>query len=285
MAMRTTTTPLARFGCLGVLLLAIVGCTAPRVGNVNDQTPAAASPNASPSPEAFLLYVQPDFTPTLAPLDPVTLEDAQDRAPFTLAGVDQMQQTRFFVSPDGATVVALVDGTVRVINAYSGEMRAQFPRPEDAMIDAVSPDGTRLVGRRMAAPGKQAWVVVSAKDGETLVNGEGDHAVFDWEGERVYSLETPGSGARMQEVAPQPVVLLVSDLETGREVDRLTLDGVLTGSVEIENRSEQFPAHSSFAPSMTLTPDHRRLVLLHGDADKITLVDVEPFKVLSTREL
>jgi hypothetical protein len=270
---------------LGTLLLVVAGCAASNVPDTaRNQTPTvpAIAPDQQ-APNQFLLYLQHYFAPELVPIDLTTLADRSDRSSFKLSGVNPMQQTQFIVSPDGSTVVALIDDGVRVLDGYSGEVRAQFRRPDD-QITGVSPDGTRLTARRLAE-GKDDWALLSAANGELLVSGHGERAIYDWNGGRIYSLEMPGSGDPAAAAEPQPVVLVVSNLETGREVDRLTLDGVLAGSVTIDDRRYGQSMQSSFGPSMALTPDRRQLALLHGDADKLTLVDVQPLRIVSTREL
>jgi DNA-binding beta-propeller fold protein YncE len=264
--MRASTTWLSLFA----VLFALVGCIAPPAGDNADQATPAAPPDAAEASDSFILYVQPNFAPWLTPLDPVTLQDAHDHAQFRLDGVGEMEQAEFIVSPDGATVVALIGDQVRVLDGYSGEVRAQFPRPENEMIDEVSPDGTRLAGRWVVEAGKQAWTVLSAENGEPLVRGEGDYAIFDWENDRVYSLERPNTLTSPEPVEPQPVVLLVSDLATGGVLDRLTLDDVLAGL---------------YVPSMALTPDGRQLLLLHTDSATITLVDLDQLQVVATHAI
>lgn len=177
-----------------------------------------------------------------------------------------------FITPDGGTIVALVDEQVPVLDGRSGALRAEWPRPQ-GIIRGIWPDGTRLTGFGLTED-IHAWAVLSATDGSVLTSAQSQYPVFDWQGKRVYSFA--GSGDPLEQIEPQPVVVLVHDLASGNEIGRLTLDGVLSGNSTTTG---------SFGPSMALSPDGKQLVLMHGDADKLTVVDAQQMQVVSTRDL
>jgi hypothetical protein len=187
-----------------------------------------------------------------------------------LDGAFSYTQPQFFMPRDGGTVVALDGDRVRVLDGASGTQRTEWPRPQNEYVRGISPDGTRLVASQVHERERgQGWAVLSSDDGQVLVSGRSQYPIFDWQNNRVYGFG--GSGDPLEQIEPQPAVLLVHDLQSSDEIGRLTLDGVLHGS--------------EFGPSMALHPNEQQLVLLHGDADKLTIVDTQQMQIVSTRDL
>jgi hypothetical protein len=270
--------------------LLLAACSAPE--------PAATSASARPArPVAGKqLYLGTSNGAALVPIDPLTLADLSGPP---LLAVPDSSSSAFVVSADGATGAWMAYGyygdppspsdlRVRVFDLRTGAERASFSPPRAALVDALSPDGTKLFARYWPpgplTAGRVIFDSATGRELETLpafsVNGlttaRIDHATL-----RLYGLAVPdGSG---KATGPQVATFVAVDLRTGHELRRLPLDGLVAGLWETEVGGTR--RQSQLDPGFALSPDGTRLAILRADGDWLTLIDTASLGVLWTKRL
>ena len=268
--------PSSRIAARAVLLmaLALAGCSSAR--------PPQALSSPTGAPRGFALFLQHHFESKLSEIDPVTSADIPGRQGIGLPGGVPREDVSIVASDTSPVLAVTGHETTHVLKLDTGATVGSFARPDLLQIRGVSPDGTRLIGFT-SVEGREQWRLLDAASGEVRMSGAGCCAVFDWSGRRVYSLLVPGLAGAF--VEPGPAVLLVTDLLSGGEIGRLTLEGVQAGSARIEDRRNGQTMQTSFGPGMALSADGRTLALLHADADRLTLVDAVRLVVTATRDI
>jgi hypothetical protein len=233
----------------------------------------------------------------LLPLDPETLGDPG-------GGVRvELGNAIWTVSGDGMTLVQIEyarhtggrlppeEVTIVVRDGLTGGERARFHPPEQVAFPHLSEDGARLVvqtGQDMGDPRPTTWYVLDTTDGRPLAtarSGEvGWHQVWlDPGARRLYQLVTanPAAGG-IANTRPLPIRIVAHDLTTGEEAGRLDLPEVLGGIWQTERSAQGFPVMAELRPGIALSPDGRRLAIVHADAELLTLVDAERLAIERT---
>lgn len=286
-----------------VLVLLVVGGGAlalvlPRVlrgGAVPPGTLVAAPP--------FGLYVTDAYDGSgLLPLDPRTLADRSER-PLLGPDVTRSRSSSMVISPDRGTIAVIAYTSpgdpsgagiaIRVFDARTGTERARFQPALPVIIDALSADGGQLIGRDW--PPKDLNVprrVLDATDGRLLATFPAPapaatccltRLLGDPAGRRTYGLLVPGSDGPAS--GPRVPTLVAWEPRSGRELGRLTLDGILAGFWQTDRVIDGRPVNASLDPGLALSPDGRRIAVLSAQENLLTLIDAEAMRVLWTRPL
>lgn len=245
----------------------------------------------------------------LVPLDPRTLADGSPGDSVALDGPGWSS----IISADGSTLVTVqvelsaadphpseITLVVRDLVAGSDPVTFDLPIAAIGPWARLSRDGSRLVVE--ARPGFEAgsttpadppeWHVVATKTGEALAvvpsDPDGRYPTETWidpEATRLYRLLLP---TLLDSTGPEPAVVVAHDLVTGGEIGRLVIPDVLGGTwdtgrtvpVPYENvYPNTYPVFATLSPGGALSPDGRRLALVHADGDAVTLIDTERFAV------
>lgn len=262
--------------------------------------PETAATSASSRPARPIagkqLYLGTSNGAALVPIDPLTLADLS--GPPLLAVADSSSSS-FAVSADGATGAAMAYGyrgnspspsdlRVRVFDLRTGAERASFSPPRAVIVDALSPDGTKLFARDWPPAQETAGRVIfdsaTGRELETLpafsVSGLTTWRI-DYSTLRLYGLTVADASGKAS--APQPATFAAVDLRTGRELRRLPLDGLVAGTWVIEVGGTR--RQSELQPGFALSPDGTRLAILRADGDWLTLIDTASLGVLWTKRL
>ncbi len=284
-----------------VLVLLLVGGGAlalvlPRVlrgGAMPQGTLVAAQP--------FTIYTSADYDGSrLVPIDPRTLADRSERP---LLGPDATRSgpSAMVISPDRGTIAVVAYSspfdpsgagiTIRVFNARTGTERARFHPALPVIIDALSADGSQLVGRDW--PPKDRNVprrVLDATDGRLLATFPAPapaatccltRLLEDPAGLRTYGLLEPGADGPAS--GPRVPTLVAWEPRSGRELGRLPLDGILAGFWQTDRVVDGRRVNASLDPGLALSPDGHRIAVLSAQEDLLTLIDAEALRVLWTR--
>lgn len=180
------------------------------------------------------------------------------------------------------------DLRVRVFDLRTGAERASFSPPRAVLVDALSPDGSKLFARYWpAGPITAARVILDSATGrelETLpafsVTGLTTWRI-DYTTLRLYGLAVADVSGKAS--GPQAATFVAVDLRTGRELRRLPLDGLVAGLWETEVGGTR--RQSELQPGFALSPDGTRLAILRADGDWLTLIDTASLDVLWTKRL
>lgn len=249
----------------------------------------------------FGLYVTDAYDGSgLLPIDPRTLADRSDR-PLLAPDVTRSGPAAMVVSPDRGTIAVVAymspgdpSGagiTIRVFDARTGDKRAEFHPALPVIIDALTADGSQLVGRDW--PPKDLNVprrVLDATDGRLLATFPPPapaatccltRLVGDLAGRRTYGLLVPGSDGPAS--GPRVPTLIAWEPRSGRELGRLPLDGMLAGFWQTDRVVDGHPVNASLDPGIALSPDGRRIAVLSAQENLLTLIDAEAMRVLWTR--
>ncbi|HVR88469.1 MAG TPA: hypothetical protein VHG53_02860 [Candidatus Limnocylindria bacterium] len=243
------------------------------------------------------LYLGTSSGAGLRAIDPRTLEDLP--GPPLLAVADS-RSSSFVVSADGATG-AVMDYSyergygpspsgvlVRVFDLRTGAQKAQFNPPRAVIVDALSPDGTKLFARD--------WPPAQLTAGRAILDSAMGHELetlpalavgglttlrIDYSTLRAYGLAVADASGKA--TGPQSAAFVALDLRTGRELRRLPLDGLVAGVWETEIGGER--RQSELGPGLALSPDGTRVAILHADGDWLTLIDTASLAALWTKRL
>lgn len=244
------------------------------------------------------LYVSDGSNATaLLPLDPETLGDmggggkVELGLPYwtlsadgsTLAAIEYARNSGGNLPPDQVTIV--------VRDGLTGGERARFHPPEHVVFPRLSADGARLLvesRQDMGGPRPTTWYVLDTTDGRVLAAVEtaelGGHQVWlDAGARRLYQLVIANAaGGGINNTGPRPARIVAYDLTTGAEIGRRELPEVLAGSWQTDRKVQGYPVTAQLHPGIALSPDGRRLAIVHADADALTLVDTERLAVERT---
>ena len=267
---------------VGALTLVTIGCTAARSG---EAAPRQMGPYLSDGAHSEQLI----------PLDPATLADRTDRA-----GV-HLDSPAWAVSSDGSTLVSLAyardpgrgglspdEVTVVVRDTRTGNERSRFHPPADVVGPELNRDGTRLLAQARVDTWSQSveWWVLNTSGGEVLgrveLNGPGWHTqIFDADARRMYVLQARASSRALSD-RPSPAFLSVRDVWTGAELAQVDLPNVLAGPWQSARNVGGTKTPALLAPTLALIPDGSRLAVVHAEADAITMVETDGFRVERT---
>ena len=277
----------------GALVLAfallISACSAP------ETPPTSASSRPARPIAGKQLYLGTSSGAALVPIHPLTLADLS--GPPLLAVADSSSSS-FVVSADGATGAAMAylyrdppspsDLRVLVFDLRTGAERASPSPPRAVIVDALSPDGTKLFARDWpSAQISAARLVLDSATGRVLetlpafsLNGLTTWRI-DYATLRLYGLTVADDSGKAS--APQPATFVAVDLRTGRELRRLPLEGLVAGLWESEAGGTH--RQSELYPGFALSPDGTRLAILRADGDWLTLIYTGSLGVIWTKRL
>ncbi len=242
------------------------------------------------------LYLGTSSGAALVPIDPLTLADLSGPP---LLAVSDSSSSSFVVSADGATAAAMAYGyqekqpspsdlRVRVFDLRTGAERASFSPSRAVIVDALSPDGTKLFARDWPPAQLTASRVIfdstTGRELETLPALSVDGLTFsriDYATLRLYGLAVADASGKAG--APQAASFVAVDLRTGRELRRLPLDDLVAGPWQTEVGGTL--TRSELVPGFALSPDGTRLAILRADGDWLTLIDTASLGVLWTKRL
>jgi hypothetical protein len=243
------------------------------------------------------LYLGTSNGAALVPIDPLTLAELSGQP---LLAVPDSSSSSFVVSADGAigawmaygyygTPPSPSDLRVRVFDLRTGDERTSFSPPRAVIVDALSPDGTKLFARYWPpGPITAARVILDAATGreiETLpalsVSGLTTTWRIDYSTLRLYGLIVADASGKAS--GPQAATFVAVDLRTGRELRRHALDGLVAGLWETEVGGTR--RQSELQPGFALSADGARLAILRADGDWLSLIDTASLEVLWTKRL
>ena len=257
--------------------------------------PTAASSRPARPVAGKQLYLGISNGAAMLAIDPRTLEDLPGPP---LLSVADSSHSSFVVSADGATG-AVMDYSyqrvtspsgllVSVFDLRTGSEKAHFNPPRAVIVDALSPDGTKLIARdwppAQFTAGRVTLDSATGRELETLpavAVGGVTTLRIDYATLRAYGLAVADASGKA--TGPQPAAFVALDLRTGRELRRLPLDGLVAGVWETEIAGERH--QSELGPGLALSPDGTRVAILRADGEWLTLIDTASLAVLSTRRL
>jgi hypothetical protein len=267
--------------------------------------PVAAE--AQPSPSAYALYASVDAEHAYQRLDPATLEPMAGES---IAFESEYQSA--VVSADGSTSVmidsskqATLDGWIVVYDGMLQRERLAIDVDEEVWDPRLSADGSRVTLRTQIMCGPYGcdpltWYTYDTDSGELISITSVDltdyvgGAMVSSDADRLYigyyqrppapsdpaTRKPPGS----RETGPWPLRIAAFDLDTGEEIGRMTVPGVMAGSWQIEP-SDQTDAGEYITPAIALSPDGAAIAVVDAGMTTLTLIDAGSLSVTATRDI
>ncbi len=249
-------------------------------------SPSASVPSARPfqPPSGWGLFVS-DRLPFEGPWQLIRLNagDLKDAQPAS-------QGHRYAIaSADGSTLVDIdyrggQSGFVHIIDARTGVERVAF-QPPFAAAPTLTRDGSRLLVTNTNA---HSWQVFDTSNGRLTGKLERDWEGpfgfwLDLAGRFMYRVQVPGSGPTAE--GPLTPVLVKYDLQAGREVGHLELDGVKAGTWRSKHIVTFVRVPTSLVPGVALSPDGSQLSVLYDDGRKLMTIDAATLQIVSSRHI
>lgn len=209
------------------------------------------------------------------PIDPATGED--------LAGFDAIDVSGFaggLLSPDGMMLAA---GPYVIDLAGWSTQELGAPAGNDT-VDVWLPDGQTIVALR--ANGSRTDVTLIPADGSkrqvlrTLNFTVGGGLVLAPDGTRLF---VPGFETSDGYVTDKPGFIVAIDIATGAELGRVMVDGLLAGQLLEEDQGAGF--YGLYAPAIAISPDGRRVYVVHAESPTITVIDTSRLEVVGEKSL
>lgn len=279
-------------GISGLSLLLLLGFA----GWVTACRAAVAGAPADPArPYTFYLgdWSRWEAEERLVPLEPETLAELPEGKPVRQAILSADGSTGVEIAyPEGRANRDPEDIWIIIYDIESGAERNRFHPPAPGIVVDLSPDGGQLLFQPEPAPTAPyppvaAWYLLDTNNGEQLAHIQDadnacfrQRAYFDPAAQRIYCVVDP---ALTEAEGMEPVQLVAYDVESGDIIAETVLPKVLIG--DLQNESDGQPVRAFLEPAVALSPDGRQMVIVHADAEMITLLDAQSLTVASTISL
>ena len=284
---------------IGLLLLA--ACAGPAVEQAEAPT---ATPTAPPPAGPAVVAPDEDTTGKLSarPLDPQTLDDLPGRD-----AVDFGHHYTDALSPDGQTMALIAwpagshsqDGALRLVELSAWRV-IETGVSIDGYVSSLhfSRDGRALYWTRAdlrdtahAVPRDYRlfrYDVAGAEDAEAVTVAALPPSFTPWAmrmlpaGERlvIYGIPTYANN-----LAQGPPRVLLVNLVTGETAADVALEGVTAGQFQAEVETEEENPYRLVRPALAWDMAGRLLYVVHGDENKVTVVDLADGVVLRQAEV
>ncbi|HEV8639075.1 MAG TPA: hypothetical protein VG370_33125 [Chloroflexota bacterium] len=209
-------------------------------------------------------------------IDPDTLGDLPDEPdleipPWSTASADSSTLLTAAWASHSTDVV--------VRELRSGAELARHRLPGDLSPPTLSRDGSRVFAAEREPGGATRLRLFDALSGQPLAalrtgSGQGfwDSYWLSPDGARVTVYRQPDAAD-----GPRTPSVAVYDLVAGAEVGRVAAEGVLAGEWLTRRTVDGEPAllRAHWLPGVALSPDGRRLVIVHADRDYLTAIDTQ----------
>lgn len=295
--------PVRRLFCLA--LCAPVAAVAVWTGaSVQGGAPAAAKEQTGS------MYRMSNAWDRLLPMNPRTLADLRSVPLLRLTAKKQASPPQLVWRSDGQAAAVLFytgdgsrpqDLTIRILDLRTGGQSGKafhLPVRAPVWIEGISTDGSMLYALRSdrsyvspTMPPTQllqrtVYYVLSARTGRVLHTAHIVHSccgseIFDAAHQRLYTLVTWYYADRKSPA--QAPSLMVTDLQSGKQLARIPLPGLHAGSSKTGRVIQGEPLVKAWSPAMALSADGAHLALVDPSSDKLTLVDTNRMQV--TRSL
>jgi WD40 repeat protein len=267
--------------------LAILGCLVALALSYRDAGVAHDDANAS---DVVLLRFQSPSSDGIVQLDPETLAD-ESTAPET--GLDPaIDPWTVIFSRDGQMLVGMAIGQEIIVQeGLGGPIVFRIPTEGAIWPLGLSADGSRLVVTVNLAGGSRKWKTFDTSTGAKTAEfapkfGEvmfANQQVIDPVAWKLYRLYQDGIELIDQYNSTGAANLIVTDLSTGDEVDRLRLPDVLIGSrLADATTSLDNPVFHDTLPGIAISPDGSEIAVVSATDESIVLVDTKTMTIKQT---
>jgi hypothetical protein len=260
----------------------------------------ACGPTAAGAPltqtQAYIFYrFNPLEENKLVPLDPETLADHPAGQPLEPGRFSAGGSTRIDVEvPPGYFTLwpgpNLDDVWIVIRDLQTGIEQSRFHPPVPGLISALSQDGTRLVLEPYPPahyPPIAEWYVLDTATGQQLAHiKDAGASCFRGTGlfdpavqKRVYCAIDPEI---TEAKGPEAMRIIAYNLESGEKAGEIELPEALIGGRQTGQTVNGQPVWTFLEPAVALSPDGRRLAVVHAGADKVTLIEAEPLTIERT---
>lgn len=228
-------------------------------------------------------------------IDPLTLKDLAT-TPLLPIAPTSLNSSYTLVPQDGSLVLVAdfppQTAKLSVYDARTGTLRGSLVPQIGMVIDAMSADGTTVIGRigTNNDPSTGAKAVVSVTDGRVVrtvptaaVPGEIQAWPVAPDLSAIYFFTTPArvGATPEQPLGLQPVSLIVQDTVTGTMSATVTLPGITAGAVLSLGSPTVASTPTTYRPGIALSPDGAWLAVLSFDGRTLDVIDTKTLAVTS----